>query len=264
MHLRTDRRTQLNSKAKLTKATLPILATVVSTTRDKFMNHSRKLACTVALGLAGSLALAVPECAFEDRLTANSGTNDWPYTLVDTTWRLPADYAPDDLVALRQAGFDDDRLIRSVVIADLAAMRQAALEAGVPIAVQSAYRSYAYQENTFDYWVGIQGREAALASSARPGHSEHQLGTALDFRSEGGPAAWDLEDWAATEAGAWMLDNSWRYGFVLSYPKDASHLTCYIYEPWHYRYLGRERARTVHESGLTLREFLWQESGGER
>ncbi len=236
----------------------------MSITREKFIQRGRTLACTIALGLAGSFALALPECAFEDRLATRSDIHDWQYTLVDTTWRLPADYEPDDLVSLREAGFDDDRLIRAVVIEDLSAMRQAAIEAGVPIAVQSAYRSYAYQHNTFDYWVGIQGREAALGSSARPGHSEHQLGTVLDFRSEGGPAAWDMEDWAETPAGAWMVDNSWRYGFVLSYPKDASHLTCYIYEPWHYRYLGRDRARLVHESGLTLRELLWHESGMDR
>src|SRR5690606_6379983 len=119
------------------------------------------------------------------------------------------------LVPLTSAGFQDGRLIRELVVDDLAALRQAAEAAGNPVEIQSAYRSYSYQEQTFAYWVAQDGREAALASSARPGHSEHQLGTALDFRSAGGPAAWDLADWGETEAGAWMLANAWQFGFVL-------------------------------------------------
>lgn len=211
------------------------------------------------VALVSTAALALPECTYEDLPTARSGLDDWAYTLVDTVYALPAGYAPDDLVSLREAGFADDRLIRAIVIEDLAAMRRDAEELGHPLEVQSAYRSYDYQVQTFAYWVGQEGLEAALASSARPGHSEHQLGTALDFRSRGGPAPWDLADWAETPAGAWLTRNSWRYGFILSYPPGKREITCYIYEPWHYRYVGRDRAALIFESGLTLREFLWQE-----
>jgi len=101
------------------------------------------------------------------------------------------------------------------------------------------------------------GYEAALASSARPGHSEHQLGTAIDLRSYSGPPAWELEDWAATPEGAWVAANAHIYGFVMSYPKGMSDVTCYVYEPWHYRYVGRETAAAIHRSGLTPREYLW-------
>lgn len=218
----------------------------------------------VTAALAAPTAFALPECAYLDEPAALTAYDDWPYTLVDTVYRLPASYEPPDLVPLSTAGFNDDRLIRELVIADLRELRLAAEAAGNPVEVQSAYRSYTYQEQTFAYWVAQDGREAALASSARPGHSEHQLGTALDFRSAGGPAAWDLADWAETPAGAWMLDNAWQYGFVLSYPEGTRHLTCYIYEPWHYRYVGRETARAIRESGLTPREWLWEYGQSQR
>ena len=101
--------------------------------------------------------------------------------------------------------------------------------------------------------------EQALKESARPGHSEHQLGTALDFRSAAGPPAWELDDWAQTPAGAWMAEHAPRFGFVMSYPRGEEETVCYAYESWHYRYVGRDVARTVRESGLTLREWLWQQ-----
>ena len=200
---------------------------------------------------------ALPACGYEDRPTARTAYDDWQYTLLDTLYKLSADYAPSDLVSLRQAGLASDLLVREIIIADLRALVADARAAGHPVAVQSAYRSYDYQARTFDYWVNLNGREAALASSARAGHSEHQLGTVVDLRSQDGPPAWELEDWAETPAGAWSVANAWRYGFVLSYPKDSRDTTCYIYEPWHYRYLGRERAAQIHNSGLTLREWLW-------
>lgn len=215
------------------------------------------LTATVLLAVAGT-GYAVPECSYADEPAILASYDEWPFTLVDTIYRLPADYVPPDLVPLTAAGFSDERLVRELMIADLAELRQDADALGHPVEVQSAYRSFQYQEQTFAFWVAQEGREAALKSSARPGHSEHQLGTTIDLRSAGGPAPWDLADWADTPAGAWLTENSWRYGFVLSYPRDRSGVTCYIYEPWHYRYVGREVAAAVHESGLTLREWLWQ------
>ena len=64
--------------------------------------------------------------------------------------------------------------------------------------------------------------------------------------------------WERTPAGGWMAENAYRYGFVLSYPRDSRATTCYSYEPWHFRYVGPELAQQVQDSGLTLREFLWQ------
>lgn len=101
------------------------------------------------------------------------------------------------------------------------------------------------------------GYSQALLTSARAGHSEHQLGTAIDFRSSGGSAPWNYTDWGTTAAGRWLAANAWVYGFVMSYPKGAQALTCYSYEPWHYRYVGRGVAKKIHDSKLTSRQWLW-------
>jgi zinc D-Ala-D-Ala carboxypeptidase len=201
----------------------------------------------------------LPSCSYQDVLTAHQSYDDWQQTLLDTIYKLPETYAPPDLVSASQAGLAPDYKLRALVIADLAALVQAAKDAGVPLELQSAYRSYSYQEKTFQYWVNKQGYEAALESSARPGHSEHQLGTVMDFRSAGGPAPWDVEDWGTTPAGTWLAQHAWEYGFVMSYPPGKQAMTCYIYESWHYRYVGRDVARAVRESGITLREWLWLE-----
>ena len=209
--------------------------------------------------LPTALAAPLPPCGYEDRPAALTDLESWPYTLLDTLYKLPESYAPEDLVPVSDVGVGSPEMkIRGVVMPDLQALLAAADTAGVGLEVQSAYRSYSYQETTFASWVEQDGLEAALKTSARPGHSEHQLGTALDFRSAGGDPAWDLPDWRATPEGAWLAENAARFGFVMSYPEGKEAVTCYSYEPWHYRYVGREVAAEVAASGLTLREWLWQ------
>jgi D-alanyl-D-alanine carboxypeptidase len=205
--------------------------------------------------LAWGQSQALPECRYDDLAATPNGYDAWNLTLLDTLYALDADYAPPDLIEVDAAG----RSLRALVVADLEALLAAAEANGVPLAIQSAYRSHGYQAGTFDSWVDQLGLEAALRTSARPGHSEHQLGTAIDFRSADGPPAWDLDDWGATPAGAWLAENGWRYGFVMSYPAGREGETCYDYEPWHHRYLGRNAAAAQHTSGLTLRAWLWQQ-----
>lgn len=204
-------------------------------------------------------ASPLPLCAYEDRPAARTGYDAWPYTLLDTLYALPEGYTPPDLVPLAEAGVGTPEMrIRAVVFEDLRALLGAAAAAGVALEVQSAYRSYSYQQTVFAGWVAQDGLGAALKTSARPGHSEHQLGTALDFRSADGPPAWDLADWRKTPEGAWLADNAAHFGFVMSYPAGKEAVTCYSYEPWHYRYVGRGAAAEVVGSGLTLREWLWE------
>jgi D-alanyl-D-alanine carboxypeptidase len=172
---------------------------------------------------------------------------------------VPNDYRPRDLQDVSNAGIAGSGRVRGVMIEDLRAMTQAARRAGKSIAVRSAYRSYRRQQAVFADWVRRMGYQRALAVSARPGHSEHQLGTTIDFRSASSSRApWDYTDWAQTGPGRWMKQNAWRYGFVMSYPRGKRSEACYAYEPWHYRYIGRRLAREVHEEGLTLRRFLWR------
>ncbi len=200
----------------------------------------------------------LPACTYDDLPARVLPEGDGRYTVLDTVFRLPADWVPDDLVPLTEAGFDDTRSVRAVLLPDLIALREAATLDGVQLEVVSAYRSYDYQARTFQYWTEVAGEEAALTTSARAGHSEHQLGTALDFATAGGPAPWDLEDWAATLEGAWMQTHAPSYGFVLSYPVGAEQTACYGYEPWHWRWVGRELADEIHRADVVPRRALWQ------
>lgn len=219
------------------------------------------LVVVVATGLAATVvsAGAMPPCRHADGLTAQRSYTDWNRTVLDTTYRLPSSYAPTDLRYTASAGLNPGHRVRSVVVADLRALANAARAAGSRLAVQSAYRSFATQRSTFTYWVRVLGYPMAVRTSARAGHSEHQLGTTVDFRSFGGSAPWSYRDWGTTKAGAWLRTNAWRYGFVMSYPKGRSAVTCYAYEPWHFRYVGRPVAAAVRASGLTLREYLWRQ-----
>ena len=213
------------------------------------------LAATVSVSAAPSL----PTCTTADTLTKYRSLNDWHRSLLDSTYRLSSAYRPTDMRNTSFASLNSGFYVRRHVIADLKAMAEAARRAGARLVVQSAFRSYATQKSTFDYWVRVHGYAVALKESARAGHSEHQLGTTVDFRSYGGSAPWNYTDWGTTKAGAWLKANAWRYGFVMTYPKGKTALTCYTYEPWHYRYVGRTRAVKIRASGLTLREFLWRE-----
>ena len=204
-------------------------------------------------------AEAAPACTYADATASNTAYADWALISVDTTYRVSSSYAPPDLAGTGLAGGGS---VRSFVVADLQTMANAAAAAGAPLQVASSYRSYSTQVSTFNYWVNVSGYQAALLASARPGHSEHQLGTALDFTSRGGSAPWNYSDWATTAAGAWMKAHAWEYGFINSYPKGVSpSQTCYQYEPWHYRYFGRTEAAAIHDSGLTSRAWLWANGG---
>jgi zinc D-Ala-D-Ala carboxypeptidase len=193
-----------------------------------------------------------------DRDIPAPATSDPALTVLDRTHALGPDDAPTDLVSASAAGLDGisaTQLIREVVVDDLADMAGAWEAAGLTIEIESAYRSYAEQAATFDQWVGRIGEEAARARAARPGHSEHQLGTAMDVVSPGWSGRFG--DWATESVeGAWMAEHAWEFGFVMSYPAGGHADSCYGYEPWHYRWIGREAAADHRASERSLRAFL--------
>jgi len=198
----------------------------------------------------------LPACRYDDIMTQPRGYDDWSITLVDTILRVPKSYVPPDLVSVSQAGIAGHGKVRAVMIDDLRAMAEAAAAAGNAIGVESAYRSFQAQEATFASWVAQLGYAGALRVSARPGHSEHQLGLAIDFRSDPGGSPF-TGSWGQTPAGTWMRLHAWQYGFIRSYPPRKQAVSCYASEPWHYRYVGRDLAAAIHASGLTTREYLW-------
>jgi D-alanyl-D-alanine carboxypeptidase len=215
-----------------------------------------------AMSVRYDAALLADHCV--DRDVPAPPATDVAFTILDRSYALAVDDAPPDLVPASDAGLTGSsgaKLVRSVLVEDLAAMAAAWQEAGLSMIVESAYRSYANQAATFDSWVARIGYDGALVRSARPGHSEHQLGTAIDVTSPGW--AGRFGDWAVeSPEGAWMAANAWRYGFVMSYPAGSQELTCFSYEPWHYRWIGRDASAAHRESGLQLRQFLERHVGG--
>jgi D-alanyl-D-alanine carboxypeptidase len=178
-------------------------------------------------------------------------------TPVDKQYSLPAGYVPPDLAAIPSAylapGFGGS--LRQDALNDMVAMLDAAYAEGHDIRCRSAYRSYAEQEDTFNYWVSILGYEEATRVSAMPGHSEHQLGSTCDLTSP--EVGWDLlESFGDSAAGQWLMTHAHEYGFVLSYPQGQEAVTGYSYEPWHWRYLGRDEAAAFKSSGITLNQYL--------
>jgi D-alanyl-D-alanine carboxypeptidase len=203
-----------------------------------------------------------PACTFDDVITPRSDEDDWATTILDTALRLPHGYRPSGLVPVSRAGLGGSGKVRDLVIEDLAALVDAAADAGAHLRSVSAYRSEHKQAEVFAAWEADRGRDSALAGSARPGHSEHLLGTAIDFGSAAGAEPW-TGDWGSSTEGRWMAGNAWRFGFVRSYPVGASPgQTCYQPESWHYRYVGRDEAAAVHDAGVSLREYLWRIGAG--
>lgn len=174
---------------------------------------------------------------------------------LDKEHSLAPDCAPADLEALgSDISAEGAQYMRREAAGAMRELLDAAGRDGYRLYVNSAYRSYATQAQTFSQWVQLYGLQYAERTSARAGHSEHQLGTTADV---GFPGHF-LEDFTGTAEAKWLAANSWKYGFIVSYPDGKEDITGYAYESWHVRYLGKDAARRVHDSGKTLHEFLLQ------
>lgn len=154
--------------------------------------------------------------------------------LVNKNYGLPKEYNPK---------------VDKEALSHLKNMQSDASALGLDLSLVSGYRSYETQEKLFNKYVQKDGEELANTYSARPGYSEHQTGLAFDIGSV------DRTFENTTEA-KWIEENAHLYGFIIRYPKNKTSVTGYIYEPWHIRYLGIDKATKVKESGLALEEYL--------
>jgi zinc D-Ala-D-Ala carboxypeptidase len=188
------------------------------------------------------------------------------FTIVTQTYGLSRYYAPQDLVPLADylpqsvtMGFPNE--VRSVIIEPLTRMVNDMIAAALHPTIISGYRSYSAQAIAYEKWAS-QYPEHVSIISAPPGHSEHQLGTVVDFGSPELPeivADPDIEFhtyFYLTSEGQWLQANAHKYGFTLSYPREAFEITGFYYEPWHYRYVGVELATSLYESRQSLTEYL--------
>lgn len=184
-------------------------------------------------------------------------TDDWNLALVNKDHSLSKDYKPE-LVKLI-----DDMEVDERIVDDAKAMLSAAKKDGKNMIVVSAYRSYDMQSTYFNSdmqsWIdsGYTLAEAygiTSQSVAYPGQSEHSMGLALDIVSKSYQGL--DEEQENTEEAQWLKEHCWEYGFILRYPVGTTDITGIIYEPWHYRYVGKEAAKEITEQGITLEEYL--------
>lgn len=175
------------------------------------------------------------------------------FFLIDKKHSASSSYAPKDLISLEKNSlFDLNKAgmkIRPEAYSALNEMAQAALNDGIRLLVSSVYRSYSYQENLFNYWVSVDGLEEAERESARPGTSQHQLGTAVDFGSIS-------DDFDKTQMGQWVYKNAADYGWSLSFPKGYEDVTGYRWECWHFRYIGKNACRFQQKWFGGIQQFM--------
>ena len=185
-----------------------------------------------------------------------------PILLVNPWNPVPDGYEPDLVSLSTDISVEGSQVDRSCYDA-LIEMINACNSAAPRVCVVSSYRTHEYQTNSYNRKVqsyldkGYSQEDAekeAATIIAKPGTSEHQLGLAVDIIDT---RLWALEEEQETlPAQKWLMEHAWEYGFVLRYPKDKINQTGIIYEPWHYRYVGKDVAKELHESGLTLEEYL--------
>lgn len=177
--------------------------------------------------------------------------DDWRLTLVNADYAVPEGYAPA-LLTLSNGQRVDER-----IYPELQRMFDDARAAGLSLYVRAGYRSRAEQEQIMEDKVAEylraghskwQAQKEARRTVAEPGASEHELGLAVDINSQT-----EADEWALY---GWLAENAWRYGFILRYPQGAENVTGIDYEPWHFRYVGKDAAREIYESGATLEEYL--------
>lgn len=154
---------------------------------------------------------------------------------------LPSTYAPGESKEARAA---------------FAEMAAEATLSGYDLVAFSTYRSFDYQTTLYEKYVSNDGQEAADRYSARPGYSEHQTGLAFDIGEQHFEQHFARESFGETEAGKWVAANAHKYGFIMRYPNGKEKITGYMYEPWHFRYVGKELAPKIYEAGTTLEEYF--------
>lgn len=172
--------------------------------------------------------------------------------LVNKNNQLKSSYVPNDLESISLRFANADKYMKKEAKENFEKLSYEASLLGYRIVAVSAYRDYNYQQELFNYYVENKGLAYALDCSAKPGHSEHQTGLAVDVEGSNQ----DYDNFEKTQEFTWMKENAHKYGFILRYPKGKENITGFKYEPWHYRYVGKDIAEYIYKNKLTLEEYI--------
>ena len=171
--------------------------------------------------------------------------------LVNKNYKLSSNYIPYDLEKISLEYSCENKYLRKKAKEKFEEMVQTAKKDGLTILAVSTYRSYEYQEKLYNNYIKDLGKFRADIASARAGHSEHQTGLAVDVSD----ISLDYDNFENTKEFLWMKENSYKYGFILRYPKAKYDITGFKYEPWHYRYVGIKNAKYIYKNNITLEEY---------
>lgn len=211
------------------KVTAPVTTTTVTTTAPDSTgpaNTEQTVTYTTAVDANGKRT----DIEVKDGITYIQGL-----MIVNKSYPLPKEYNPGAMTPETKAAYDE--------------MLKDAAAAGLTLKSVSDFRSYETQDQLYKNYCARDGQAAADTYSARPGHSEHQTGLAIDINCAG--SAFDN-----TPEAKWLAENCWKYGFILRYPKGKENITGYQYESWHIRYVGKDWAKKITDSGLTMEEYF--------
>ena len=170
--------------------------------------------------------------------------NDGYLIICNKYHKLKDDYVPD-LISLD--GYGGGKM-EKMAATKFKKMSDDAKKSGISIYSVSAYRSYNTQKELYNGYVRRNGKVKADTFSARAGTSEHQSGLAVDINSVS-------DSFSNTKAYKWLINNAYKYGFILRYPKGKEHITGYKYEPWHFRYVGESVAKIINQKNITFDEY---------
>jgi len=191
----------------------------------------------------------------EDSAVTVSNSEALSYlALVNRHFRLSSSFSPGDLSVVNVQSTHGTHHLRATAARAAEHLFADAAANGHTLVATSGYRSFATQQATHQHWINERGEAEARRISARPGHSEHQLGLALDITT---PALGGLStQFSSTAEGTWVRNNAHRFGFIIRYPANREADTGFVYEPWHLRYVGVDAATTIHNGNLILEDFL--------
>lgn len=162
---------------------------------------------------------------------------------------LAEDFEPEDLVKINEKYANGDLYASRISVNAFVEMYNDALKDGYEIVINSAYRSYKDQQDIINTYLNLYGQKYVNNYVAKPGFSEHQTGLAFDIGSK------KVNVFANSEEYKWMLDNSYKYGFINRFPKKYENITEFRSEPWHFRYVGKEIAKYIYDNNITLEEY---------
>lgn len=172
--------------------------------------------------------------------------------IVNKTYALPKTYKPvSPYTEITKDYLYGGDYIEDFVMNEYLKMKEDAKEEGITLTITSGYRSYSVQEELYSSYVKRDGKEAADTYSARAGHSEHQSGLCFDLNGTN-------KNFINTKEGKWLNDNCYKYGFALRFPEGKEEYTGYMYEGWHFRYVGVDLATKLYNNGnwISLEEYF--------